>query len=174
MTHRKASPPNTTRCEHGFTLIELMVVVLVIAILVAIALPTFLGARTRAADRAGQADIRTAYAAALVAYTEREDFAEADAVSLAPTETSIRFIDAGIPSTGTPMTVSVAVGNVMGADRQIWGAARLSTSATCFYLTMIGHGIAQGTYRNSVDTSGGGASCTGNEALAFTTGDGTW
>ncbi|MEA3055780.1 MAG: type pilus assembly protein PilA, partial [Actinomycetota bacterium] len=34
--------------EQGFTLIELMVVVLIIAILIAIAIPTFLGAQNRA------------------------------------------------------------------------------------------------------------------------------
>jgi type IV pilus assembly protein PilA len=44
--------------EEGFTLIELMVVVLIIAVLVAIAIPSFLGFRNRAQDRSAQADIR--------------------------------------------------------------------------------------------------------------------
>ena len=46
--------------DEGFTLIELMVVVLIIAILIAIAIPTFLGARQRAQDRAAQSSLRNA------------------------------------------------------------------------------------------------------------------
>src|SRR5438045_8074687 len=56
--------------EQGFTLIELMVVVLINAILIAIAIPTFLGARARAQDRAAQSDLRNGLTAEKTAYTD--------------------------------------------------------------------------------------------------------
>jgi len=60
--------------EEGFTLIELMVVVLIIAILIAIAIPTFLGARERAQDRGAQSDLRNALVAAKTFYTDNETY----------------------------------------------------------------------------------------------------
>ena len=69
--------------DEGFTLVELMVVVLIIAILIAIAIPTFLGARERAQDRAAQSNLRNALTAAKVFYTDGEQFPTNDAAGSA-------------------------------------------------------------------------------------------
>lgn len=65
--------------DEGFTLIELMVVVLIIAVLVAIAIPSFLGFRARAQDRSAQADLRNVLLSEKAEWTDSGAFTETEA-----------------------------------------------------------------------------------------------
>jgi type IV pilus assembly protein PilA len=117
--------------ERGFTLIELMVVVLIIAILIAIAIPTFLGARQRAQDKAAQSSLRNGLTAAKTIYTDSETYVDAipstTNTSLQDTEPSLTFGTAA--STG-PKEVSV---DVDAANLIVMGSE--SKSGKCFYIT---------------------------------------
>ncbi len=113
--------------EQGFTLIELMVVVLIIAILIAIAIPTFLGARGRANDRAAQSSLRNALTAAKTSFTDTSDYSGATGANLATIEPSLTYVVAG-PSTGFK-SVSV-IAPAAGAAN--WWATVLSKSGKCY------------------------------------------
>lgn len=54
----------------GFTLIELMIVVVIIGILASIALQSFTDAQGRARDKAAQSDIRNLMSAVMAASTQ--------------------------------------------------------------------------------------------------------
>lgn len=123
-----------TRCsdEGGFTLIELMVVLLVLAILLAIAIPTFLGVTVSANDRAAQSNLNTVLTNAKAQFQSNgQSFTggtdPVSTASLSSEEPSLNYTTGA--STG-PGSISWAVAT--GGNGLVLAA--LSTSGSCWYV----------------------------------------
>jgi type IV pilus assembly protein PilA len=130
--------------EGGFTLIELMVVVLIIAILLAIAIPTFLGARQRAQDRAAQSNLRNAFTAEKVYYTDNQAYTE-DVSALSDLEKSITWVNTGTPAAGSREVLVEVQSSASGTDDIVCLTAK-SASGKTFVLADIASGSNAGTY----------------------------
>jgi type IV pilus assembly protein PilA len=127
------------RDDRGFTLIELMVVVLIIAILIAIAIPTFLGLRRRAQDRAAQSNLRNGLTAGKAFYTDGETyvgFTPGAAGTAEAIEPSLTWV-AGNPANAGEVGITV-----VGAQELVLNAVSASTSEFC-----IADSTAAGTVR---------------------------
>jgi type IV pilus assembly protein PilA len=105
--------------ERGFTLIELMVVVLIIAILLAIAIPTFLGSRNTANARSMQSNLRNALTAEQTNWTNTQNFATAAVMTTI--EPSLNWTSTTEATTEGGNTVFVTVWGTgtIGANQQV-------------------------------------------------------
>ena len=121
--------------DAGFTLIELMVVLLILAILLAIAIPTFLGVTGGANDRAAQSNLNTALTTAKAAETQNnQSYAGITIADLKKNEPSITFVTGPVLVQGQ---VSVWVDN--------------QNSVTGTPVVIEGNGIILATYSKSTN-----------------------
>ena len=116
------------RDQEGFTVIELMVVIGVIAVLIGVMIPTLLQARTPAQDRQAQNLLRNSLTAAKA--IETSDGVAPTQVSLGVEEIGVVFLASSTTAPANQRSVSVANG-VVGSQWYLILASH-STSGRCF------------------------------------------
>src|SRR3954468_10190573 len=112
--------------EHGFGLIYVLMCVPIIGILLSMAVPTFIGARSRSNDRAAQTLVRNL----LVSAKTSDINGTASATDIQADEPSLHVVSANAEGQAKQSEVSVWVDTVAGEQLMI--LASRSASGACF------------------------------------------
>jgi prepilin-type N-terminal cleavage/methylation domain-containing protein len=155
--------------ESGFTLIELMVVLLIIAILLAIAIPTFLTVSGGARDRAAQSNATNALTDLIAYYQNAQNFGPGSATDLATAmgtaEPTFTWVNGANACTTTNASKCVSVQNFdvsSQSDYQAVVISVLSANANnCWFVANLQSGSAAPVTADSA------ASLTATSGMAF-------
>lgn len=130
------------RAESGFSLIEILIVIILIGVLAVIALPSFLSQRAKGEDACARAQLHTMKTAIETLYTESESYASVDIQRLHDVEAAVVTSDACGPGT-TSVVGGLASGSCdasVGAGKSSYCISQQSRSGRTFVIALSENG----------------------------------
>lgn len=165
--------------EAGFTLIELMVVLVIMGILMAIAIPTFLGVTSTANDTSTQSNLTNIITSAKAIYAQGDTYPKTLTMAnkLTADEPEFKYLAAGVALTESQHqdTIAVVTGTTTGTA--FIAAAYMTKTKECWVAKDEANGAKAGVFYAYVKGAGTAltvtaATCTVAKAAAIPTG--TW